>query len=300
MDKDFDTIIIGGSYSGLSAAIALARFSRKVLVIDNDRPCNRTATQSNNFFTHDGDSPEVILAKAKKVLLHYPTVQTKTDTVVLAEKNGKGFNVQTLHGDSYFARKLIFATGVRDIFPDIKGFRECWGISVIHCPYCHGYELRGQKTAVLVNGAKGFQIAVLAHNITGQISIITKGVPEFSEDQRIRFESNGIAVTQKQVLRIAHQNGHVHALVFADGTAEDFTAVYAVPDLEQSCDIPRQMGCALTEADYILVDKARRTSVPGIFACGDCTTPMRSIAYAVSAGSMAGAAVNFELAEELF
>lgn len=300
MDKDFDIIIIGGSYSGLSAAIALARFSRKVLVIDSGKPCNRSSPQSNNFFTHDGDSPDVILAKAKKVLFSYSTVQMITDTAVSVGEDEMGFHVQTGVGKCFYGRKIIFATGVRDILPDIKGFRECWGISIIHCPYCHGYELKGQKTAVLVNGDKGFQLTVLAYNVTSQISIITKGVPVFSEDQFTRFESNGITVMQKEVIRIEHQNGHVHTLIFADGTAEDFSAVYAVPVLEQSCDIPRQMGCEFTETGHILVDKARRTSVPGIFACGDCTTPMRSLAYAVSAGSMAGAAVNFELSEELF
>lgn len=291
-------LIVGGSYSGISAAISLARFNRKVMIIDDGRPCNRHASQSNNFFTHDGDSPDLIRTKALDVLRGYPTVGTTNGTAVDVAVKGDGFNLRIAENESFRAKKIIFATGVRDIFPDILGFAECWGTSVVNCPYCHGYELGNRKTAVLENGEKAFQIAALVRNLTEQVCIVTQGKPEFTPHQLQSLLKSGIVVNQKNVRAIEHSNGHVSGLLFTDGSYEDFSAVYTVPPFKQSTTIPERLGCKLTESGHIEVDKSRRTIIPGVFACGDCTTPMRSLAYAVSAGSLAGAAVNFELAQE--
>ena len=135
----FDVIIIGGSYSGLSAAMSLGRSLRQVLVIDSGLPCNKQTPHSHNFITQDGEKPAVISAKAKLQVDIYKTVQFFNGLAVKAFKKNKGFEITTESGDVFTSRKVLFATGVKDLLPEINGFAECWGISVLHCPYCHGY-----------------------------------------------------------------------------------------------------------------------------------------------------------------
>ena len=154
-----DVIIIGGSYSGLSAAMSLGRSLRNVLLIDGGQPCNAQTPYSHNFITQDGVPPAVIAGKARRQVLDYGTVEFISDFAVSGRKFPAGFSVTTRTGRTYEAKKLILATGIKDNLPDIKGFSECWGISVIHCPYCHGYEFRGKKTAILADGEKAFHLA---------------------------------------------------------------------------------------------------------------------------------------------
>jgi len=147
-----DVIIIGGSYAGLSAAMTLGRSMRKVLIIDSGKPCNRQTPYSHNFITHDGETPAAIAQKAREQVLKYPTVQLVNDTALRASKNENGFEIITASEAAYNTTKIIFATGVLDIMPDIKGFAECWGISILHCPYCHGYEVKDKPLGIIANG----------------------------------------------------------------------------------------------------------------------------------------------------
>jgi thioredoxin reductase len=148
----FEVIIIGGSYAGLSAAMALGRSLRNVLIIDSGLRCNRQTPHAHNFITQDGEQPAVIAEKARIEVLKYKTVQIINDLAVRGIKTKDGFLITTETGQEFQAEKVIFASGIKDIMPDIKGFAACWGVSVVHCPYCHGYEIRDQKTAILANG----------------------------------------------------------------------------------------------------------------------------------------------------
>lgn len=164
--KHFEVIIIGGSYSGLSAAMSLGRSLRQVLVIDSGLPCNRQTPHSHNFITQDGEKPAVISAKAKLQVDIYKTVQFYNGLAVKALKTESGFEIETESGVVFTSRKVLFATGVKDLLPEIEGFAACWGISVLHCPYCHGYEVKNEKTAIIANGEMGFEYAKLISNWT--------------------------------------------------------------------------------------------------------------------------------------
>src|SRR5687767_8830866 len=155
--KNFDVIIIGGSYAGLSAAMALGRALRNVLIIDSGKPCNRQTPHSHNFITQDGNSPKQIASVAKEQVAKYNTVEFLDGLATTATKTEKGFEVSTQSGQQFFTKKIILATGLKDNMPAIPGFAECWGITVIHCPYCHGYEVRNVKTGVLGNGDFGVE-----------------------------------------------------------------------------------------------------------------------------------------------
>jgi thioredoxin reductase len=298
--KNFDVIIIGGSYAGLSAAMALGRALRKVLLIDSGRPCNRQTPHSHNFITHDGEKPAVIAEKARSQVLNYSTVKFHNDLAVSGKKTENGFSVTTQAGTVFHAKKLIFATGVRDIMPEMKGFPECWGISVIHCPYCHGYEVKGRRTGILANGNMAFHYAQLIRNWTKDLTVLTNGAADFSPEQMEKFSRHHIRVIEKEIAGLNHKNGHLSEAVFKDNSVFELEAMYSRPAFEQHCKIPEALGCEMTEQGLLKVDMFQKTSVPDVFACGDNTSMMRSVANAVSAGNIAGAVVNNGMLEEEF
>ncbi|MGK2862489.1 MAG: NAD(P)/FAD-dependent oxidoreductase [Chitinophagaceae bacterium] len=298
--NQFDVIIIGGSYAGLSAAMALGRSMRKVLIIDSGLPCNRQTPHSHNFITQDGEKPSVIAEKAKAQVLKYDTVTFHIGLAVSGKKTKSGFLITTQTGESYEAKKLIFASGVKDIMPDVKGFSECWGISVIHCPYCHGYEFRNQKTGIMANGEKAFHLASLVNNLTDNITILTSAKAEFTAEQIEKLNKHNIPVIETEVAEIEHDSGHIKNVSFKDGSKMNFNAVYASVPFSQHSDIPVSLGCELTEQGYIKLDMFQKTNVEGVFACGDNTSKMRTVSYAVGTGGIAGSMTNKELTDEQF
>ncbi|GGE45960.1 thioredoxin reductase [Pedobacter psychrotolerans] len=298
--KYFEVIIIGGSYAGLSAAMALGRSLRKVLIIDSGLPCNRQTPYSHNFITHDGEKPSEISEKAKAEVLKYQTVSFLKDIAIGAEKVDEGFKIITQSGIEFYAKKIIFATGIKDTMLDIKGFAECWGISVIHCPYCHGYEFRGKVTGILANGARAFHLASMVNNLTDQVTLLTNGKPDFKDEQILKLKQHGIQIIETAITAIEHQDGIIQQVIFADGTSRRFEALYAALPFTQHSNLPVSLGCELTEHGYIKVGPFQETNIDGIYACGDNTNMMRSVALAVSTGGIAGAVINGKLVEENF
>lgn len=296
----YDVIIIGGSYAGLSAAMSLGRSLRKVLVIDSGLPCNRQTPHSHNFITQDGEKPAAIAAKAREQVMAYQTVSFVNDLATAAKKTNDGFIVTTQAGEVFESRKVIMATGIKDMMPAIKGFDACWGISVVHCPYCHGYELRGNTTAIMANGDKALHLASLVNNLTHDITLLTSGKANLTAEQLEKLSNRKIRIIETEVSEIEHQSGHVDNVVFADGTKMKFEAIYASIPFVQHSDIPVALGCELTESGHLKVDGMQETTVAGVFACGDNSSMMRSVANAVYTGSFTGAMVNKELTDEQF
>lgn len=300
MNKNFEIIIIGGSYAGLSSAMTLGRALRKVLIIDSGLPCNRQTPYSHNFITQDGTRPSEIAEKAKTQVLKYNTVKFLSDLAMSGKKTGNNFTITTQAGKEFTAKKLIFATGVKDKMPDIKGFSECWGISIIHCPYCHGYEVKHEKTGILTNGMFAFHYAQLIHNWTKDLSIFTNGKSTLTQEQSDKITKHNIPIIEKEIAYLKHKNGNIEQIVFKDGSTHNLKTIYSRPDFEQHCKIPEILGCELTEQGHLKVDMFQKTTVNNIFACGDATSPMRSVANAVATGNLAGAITNNEMIEQEF
>lgn len=298
--KNFEVIIIGGSYSGLSAAMSLGRSLRQVLVIDSGLPCNRQTPHSHNFITHDGETPAAISAKARLQVGSYKTVQFYEGLAIEAVKKQNGFEIKTESGELFTSKKLLFATGVRDLFPKIKGFEECWGISVLHCPYCHGYEVINEKTVIVANGEMGFEYAKLISNWTKNLELCTNGKSQLNSEQTQILKNHGISILEGEIDSFEHTLGYISNIVFNNGKKIPVKAVYSRPAFEQHCPLPQILGCEISEQGFVKVDFVQKTTVPNIFASGDATTQMRSVALAVSSGSFAGAAINKELIEENF
>ena len=298
-ENTFEVIIIGGSYAGLSAALALARSLRRILIIDSGQPCNSPTPHSHNFLTQDGKTPQEIAAVARKQVLHYDTVNWLNDSAVEGRKTNDGFKITVASGEMYAAQKLIFATGLKDLMPDIDGFAQCWGKSILHCPYCHGYEVRHKPTAVLANGDMAFHFARLISNWTPALSLCTNGKSTLTDEEMQKLKRRKIQVVEREIDRFVHQNGQIRQVVFMNKTTLPVEALYAKPDFVQHCSIPESLGCELTKDGLISVDGFQKTSVEGVFACGD-NSGMRSVSAAVASGSKAGGVVNFQLIEETF
>lgn len=299
MENNFDVIIIGGSYAGLSAGMALGRSLRNVLIIDSGKPCNRQTPHSHNFITQDGKTPKEISNLAKEQVAKYETVRFFNGIVVKTSKNAADFNVETESGEKFTAKKIILATGVKDLIPDIDGFSECWGISVIHCPYCHGYEVKGKKTGILSNGDLAFEFSKLVFNLSKDLTLFTNGECTFSEDQTQKFNQNKIVIEEQEIQKIVHSNGQIEKVIFKNGDEKKLEALYAKIPFEQNINT-EDLQLELTEHGFIKIDHFHKTNVDGVFACGDNTTMMRAVANAVAQGNFTGAIVNKELSEEGF
>lgn len=300
MNKNFDVIIIGGSFAGLSAAMALGRAIRSVLVIDAGKPCNSQTPHSHNFLTRDGYKPLDLLQEAREQVLKYSTVSLVNGLVANVQKTASGFQATVDSGESFQARRLLFATGLKDIMPDIPGFAECWGISVLHCPYCHGYEVRNETTGILANGDVAFELAKLIHHWTKDLIVFTNGTAQLSPQQRDKLQTKGILVEEAAISGIEHTRGYVSQISLSDGGKIPLKAIYARPASKQHFDIPALLGCALTEQNLLKVDMMQKTSVDGIYAAGDNAHGARSLSVAIAAGTMAAGGINRSLIEESF
>jgi thioredoxin reductase len=295
----FDVIIIGGSYAGLSAAMSLGRSRRKVLVIDSGRPCNRQTPHAHNLITHDGEPPAQIRQAALEQVLAYSTVQLLEGFAESVSGTSGEFVVKTAAGEAFESKRILLATGVRDTPLPIDGFAECWGISVLHCPYCHGYEVRDETLGVIGNGDMGFDYARLIRHWTPRLQLLTNGPATLSGEQREKLESQAVRIEERPIQAIRHQAGRMEAVVFDDGDELPLTAMFARGGIEQHSDIPARLELELQTDGMIpaliKVDAFGRTSMGGIMAAGDNCIPFRSLANAIGAGTTAGAFLNNEL-----
>lgn len=296
--NNYEVIIIGGSYSGLSSAMALGRALRKVLVLDTGKPCNRYTPHSHNFITQDGVAPYEIFQNAKSQVLTYPTVDFRENKVLTVLKTEEGFEVKT-SDDSFFTKKIILATGIKDIFPDIKGFEDCWGKSILHCPYCHGYEVRNQQIAVIGNGDMGYDFAKLIYQWSTNIVLLTDGTSTLSKEQADKLTSKGISIIENKIEEFLHTEGQIESIKLSENLDLSVDAVFARISFKQSTNFAENLGCSFLSSGYIQVDEMQRTSVQGVYAVGDSTS-MRSVSVAVATGTKAGAMINKELIEEEF
>lgn len=298
--KIFDVIIIGGSYAGLSAAMSLGRSLRNVLIIDGGKPCNRQTPHSHNFITQDGVEPSRINELAKDQVLNYDTVEFIEDFALRAKKTESGFNITTLSGKVFNAHKLIFSSGIKDIMPDIPGFSDCWGISIIHCPYCHGFENKGKKTAIYASIPRALHLAPLIKNLTGNLTLIIKNMTDLKEDEIQILKNNQVKFIAADITSIEHDLGNLKSIGFSNGEKHSFEALYASLPFEQHSQLPQELGCTFTDDGYIDVTPFQETSIKGVYACGDNSNMFRSVANAVNTGNFSGAKVNADLANGQF
>jgi len=297
----FDVIIVGGSYAGLSAAMALGRSLMKVLIIDAGERCNKPALHSHNFMTHDGSNPGDIAALAKEQVLKYKTVEFLNGKVTSASKKDEIFEVITEAQEKFISRKLLFATGLKDKMLPIPGFAECWGKSILHCPFCHGYEVNGKALGVLLTNGKEAAFVLMIYNLSKNLKIFTNGPSTIPLEWKEKFEKKGVAIIESEIEKFEHdENGQMNNLIMKDGSQHALDALFGKAPIEQHLSAPKDLGCTINEMGFIQVDEFQKTNVPGVFAAGDCTTMLRSLPIAIAAGAKAAAFIVHQLVDENF
>lgn len=290
-----DAIIIGGSFAGLTAALQLGRASRSVLVIDAGAPHNRMSPGAHGVAGWDGISPAEILNRFRADLTPYPDISLRHGKVVAVNGAMNAFQLRLEDGEVATARRIILAHGVRDILPDIPGLVAAWGRQVLHCPYCHGYEVKGQPLAVLAtHPMSAHQALMLRADWSDDVTLITGGMEGLDEKA---LGSAGVEVDIRTLVSaLADENGI--SLSLSGGETRTVAALFLGPKTSLADSPAAQLNCALADGPmgpFVKVGPMAQTSVPGVFAAGDIARAMPNINFALADGAQAGSACHASL-----
>ena len=291
-----EAIVVGGSFAGLSAAMQLVRARRRVLMIDAGRPRNRFSAASHGFLGQDGATPPAIRAEGLRQLGAYPTFELREGEAEAARAEASGFAV-AVAGEEVRARRLVLATGVEDRLPDLPGMEERWGKSVLHCPYCHGYEVRDRPLGVLATGPLAVHQATLTPD-WGPTTLFTNGRFEPDAEQRALLGARGVTIERTPVTALIGSAPALRGLMLADGREVAVEGLFVAPTVRMASALPHQLGCAFEEGPlgpYVRVDDRQQTSVPGVYAAGDAARPMHNATFASADGVMAGVGAHQSL-----
>lgn len=297
----YDVVIVGGGPGGLSAALALGRARKRVLLCDAGPRRNAAAAQLHNFVTRDGTAPSEFRQIGLAQLAAYPNVETRSVRVEAISGSRGAFHV-AWSTEAIDARRILLCTGMIDEPLPIEGFRELWGSAIFQCPYCHGWESQDRPWGYLARAEDApvlLPFALQARGWTHDLVVFTDGATELPQTTRDTFRSAGIRLETSPVTRLVARDQRLHAVELSDGTAVPCEVLFAHPP-QRHVDLVQSLGLALDEQGYVRIDAMRReTSVPGIYAAGDLTTRMQGALFAAAAGTHAAAMINVELMMEL-
>lgn len=293
-------MIIGGGAAGLSAALILSRAGRRVLVLDSHEPRNRFAPHMHGVLSRDGYSPLDLVADGRREVLASDGV-IQTAHVIETRAVSDGFEVITEAGARITARRLIIATGTRDVLPEIDGIAEQWGRGVVACPYCDGREAAGRRIGVLLGSAAGIHKAHMLRSYSTDITVFTALAHPIDETDRLILEQRGIRLENQSVARVVSEGDRLTGLALADGTVVQIEALFAEPRLVPLDEPLQQLGAARTETPFgawPTVDEFGRTSIPGVWAVGNTANPAALVPIAMGSGATAALALNGEFVAE--
>jgi thioredoxin reductase len=286
-----DVIIIGGSFTGLAAALQLGRARRMVTVLNTGLPRNRFAGHSHGLLGHDHKPPLDILAEARQQLARYPAIKlvnARADNISGVIDN---FSVLTAEGESLETRRVILSYGVADQMPDVPGFAESWGTSIVPCPYCDGFEVADRHWGHIWSGPQSHNQARLFRDWTDKLTVFADG-RDIAPNIRADLANRNIAVADGRIIEIAHHKGRIATVNLDSGRNVAVDILFANPRNKPSASLHEALGLATVDTPtgiVLKVDERRQTSMPGIYAAGDlATTFLPSVTQASSQGAMAG------------
>jgi thioredoxin reductase len=301
MNENYDVIVIGGGAAGLSGAVALARSRRLVLVVDAGEPRNRPADHVHNFLTRDGTPPAELYAAGRAEVARYGG-HVESGKATRLRRDGELFHAE-VNGRTVTARRLLVATGLRDVLPDVPGLAGRWGIDVLHCPYCHGWEVRDKHVGILATGPGAAHQALLFRQLTPDVTVLRHTVAPFDGEQGDQFRALGIPVVDGLVAQVEATDDRLTGVRLADGTRVALDALVVAPKFVANAEILAPLGIAPVEVSFdgqviatrIAADPSGATSVPGVYVAGNVADPQAQVIVSAAAGLMAGAAINQDL-----
>jgi thioredoxin reductase len=296
-----DCAIIGGGPAGLNAALILGRARRNVLLFDNDNPRNAVTQESHGFITRDGIKPKEFREIAQKELAKYPSVVYLKREVTSILKNTE-FELVTSEREKYYSKTIIISTGLKDILPSIESISDFYGKSLFHCPYCDGWELRDKPLAVIIGDqVQGFHFIQTIFNWSKDLVVLTNGKVFQNLEQKNFIRHKGIRIIENKIKKFDGSNGQMEKIVFDNGESVLRKGGFVMPQLIQSSDFGKQLGCEYNSLGGISVDSFGRTNIQGVYAAGDASViNPAQIIIAAAEGVRAAAGVNTDLIQKEF
>lgn len=302
---DYDVLIIGAGSAGLSAALTLGRCLRRVLVADGGLPRNEASPGVHGFLTRDGVRPAELLRLGHEQLKPYETVSVEGLHIdSLKRLTGRGFEaVGRGTADDVLrtltARRVLLATGVSDVLPPLPGFRELWGRGVLHCPYCHGWEVRNQPLAVYGQGRTVTGLALLVSRWSPDVVVVTDGPGHLSPNARRRLRRHRIALREEKVARLVGTPGRdLQRIEFEEGASLERVALFLHAPQQQRTTLAADLGARITRSGAVWVNKGLVTSIPDLYAAGDTTPGAQQAMLAAAEGNKAAIIINESLTRE--
>ena len=292
-----DAIIIGGSFAGLSAAMYIARARRSVCIVDTGSPRNRFAAHSHGFLAQDGSEPGTMLATARSQVAEYPTVTFIEGEAVRAAIEPDGFSVTLATGEVLESARLVLAFGISDELPAIPGLAERWGRSVLHCPYCHGFEFGGQRLGVLNVSPMSIDQAMLIAE-WGPTTLYLNGASEPDDASLAELRKRGVAMEPAPVRALHGEGLQLSTIELVDGRTSGVDALYLGPRTRLNSEVAHQLNCEIDHGRFgpiIRTDPQKMTTVPGVYAAGDITRSAHNATWASADGVTAGLALHRSL-----
>lgn len=300
----YDAIIVGGGPAGLSAAAVLGRCLRRVVLCDDGQYRNAAAQNIWGYLSRDGISPAEFRQIGREQLARYPSVTLRHATVMAVgvapaqQQESSGFWVELEGGERVTARKLLLATGVVDEVPQIEGIERFYGTSVFHCPYCDGFEVRGQAVAIYGQGydaaAFTLEMTVWSHDLV----LLTDGPNALTDEDRDQLQRSGIAVREDHILRLEGTGGQLEHIVFDTGEPLPRQAMFFSTRQRQRSPFPSQVGCQFTKEGGVETNEHEATCVPGVYVAGDASKREQLAIVAAAEGALAAIAINKALTRE--
>ena len=293
-----DCIIVGGGPAGLNAAVVLGRCRRKVLLFDSTTYRNQYSHGVHNYLTRDDILPRDLLSLAHKEVKKYGAKMIPKK-VVNARKNDEGmFVVKDEEGQVYHAKKLLIATGLWDNVPDIPGFKELYGKSVFHCPYCDGWEVQDKEIGVYARNKNGFELALALKCWTANVTLYTDGRNRLKPAEVETLVANDIAIVSYPIKQLEADGDQLKNIVFKSGEKRPCNALFFVNGFQMQCDLAETFGCNMSKKGVVLTNRRQQTNIDGLYVAGDAAKDMHFVVVAAAEGAKAAVIINKELIKE--
>jgi thioredoxin reductase len=296
-ENEYDVVVVGGGPAGLSAALVLARAIRRVVVVDLGEPRNAPAAHMQGFLSRDGLPPRALLSVGREEVQTYGGHLISGRVTAIVQGTTSGFQVVLAEGAPLSTRRILVATGLRDELPSIPGVHERWARDLLHCPYCHGYEVRDQPLGVLGGTPDAVQHAQLVRQWSSDV-VFFPHTNQLTADDREQLVAREIGVVEGTVKRLVVDNDRLHGVELDDGRVVPRGAVFVRPRFVPNADLLVGLGCAVDDNGWVVADALGRTTVPGVWVAGNAANPRAQVITAAGEGSSAAIALNADLIEE--